>query len=223
MSKTNNNSFPNTAAKYNLNILNSPLLSNLNNNHLLKSQFKIAIWNVCGMKNTATYPSKLNRICSSIELFTPSLVMFSETHLDPNHLKDHPLPRLKSVYPFFKSSSSSSSSGGVSIISKNPIIIHYIHKSGNLIHVSVLDDHQNSIPFILCYASPNERRYYYRLILKRSNVIPDSIICGDLNTDIHNDSYFKHLLLDPLCLTPNDDPSKCTPSFFPRGKGTPKR
>ena len=153
----------------------------------------------------------------------PDLILFTETHLlsDPKNPK-HPLPAIKKLYKHFALGCCASNSGGIAILSKNPIIVHYTHKSGNLIHFSVVDDMNNSIPFIHCYASPSRRQYYYRLILKRSNIIPESIITGDLNTAIINDSYFKSLIFNPLCLTPNQDLTTSKPTFFPRGKGSPK-
>ena len=118
--------------------------------------------------------------------------------------------------------SPSSASGGVSVISKIPIKIHYMHDSGNLIHFSVSDGDDNSIPFILCYANPKEPYYYYNLILERAEIIPDSIICGDMNTDLIKDHYFNQLLLKPLLLTPDTDPDTAKPTYFPRGNGSPK-
>ena len=58
--------------------------------------------------------------------------------------------------------------------------------------------------------------------IKRFNVIPESIITGDLNTDIQNDSYFKSLIFNPLCLNANQNITKAKPTFYPRGKGNPK-
>ena len=67
----------------------------------------------------------------------------------------------------------------------------------------------NSNPVIhYCYVSP-------------FNVIPESIT-GDLNTDIQNDSYFKSLIFNPLCLNANQNITKSKPTFYPRGKGNPK-
>ena len=266
MSVKNNTKDANSGGSKSLvNILNSPLLCNISKNKLLQSKLSVSIWNVNGLKNNPNNPSKLDKIASTIEIHNsnPDLVLFSETHLDPKYLKSHPIPRLKSRYKYFHSSSSSSAKGGVSILSKFPLTIHYVHKSGNLIHFSIEDESNNPIPFIHCYASPSNpfkktlvntnssnhkstnknnfnvksnqsnddikvvkrtrnRRYYYRLILKRFNVIPDSIITGDLNTDIHNDNYFNELLMKPLCLSPDTDPSDCKPTFFPRGNGNPK-
>ena len=208
--------------------LQSPLLSHTKNNKLLKSKLKISLWNTCGLKNTDLKPSKLQDICSTIEIYNPHIVMFNETHLDPDpkakkhNLNNHPLPRLKSVYEHFCNVSPSTASGGVTVISKIPLKIHCKHDSGNLIHFSVSDDESNSIPFILCYANPKEPYYYYNSILERSNIIPDSIICGDMNTDLIRDRYFKHLLLKPLLLTPDTPPINAKPTYFPRGNGSPK-
>ena len=183
----------------------------------------VSLWNTCGSKNTDLKRNKLDDICSTIEVYNPHIVMFNETHLDPNpnaqkhNLKNHPLPRLKSTYEHYCNVSPSSASGGVSVISKIPIKIHCKHDSGNLIHFSVSDDDNNSIPFILCYANPKEPYYYYNLILERSDVIPDSIICGDMNTDLIKDHYFK-----PLLLTPDTEPTTAKPTYFPRGNGNPK-
>ena len=154
--------------------------------------------------------------------------MFNETHLDPDpkvmkhNLKNHPLLRLKNLYEHFCNASPSSASGGVSIISRIPLNIHYIHESGNLIHYSINDVDINSISFVLCYANPKEPHYYYNQILERCEIIPDSIVCGDLNTDITNDHFFKQILLKPLLLTLDTDPSVAKPTYYPRGNGTPK-
>lgn len=193
----------------------------------------ISLWNVNGLKNTKLSKKfskkitlkdqfKLDKIKSSIELFNPNLLLFTETHLDPTFEHLHPVKSIAKKYPFFSLGCSSSCAGGVAILSKTPITVHYKHKSGNLVHFSLKDDDGNSISFIHCYASPKKRRYYFRLILKRSNVIPGSIITGDLNTDIESDSYFKTLLFNPLCLIPSQDITSSKPTFIPRNKTSPK-
>ena len=224
----------------NLNVFNSPLLNRVSSCGFLKKDFKISLWNTCGLKSvhktnsntkmmskfvnhTFNDETKIDKIVTCISFDNPDLILFTETHLlsDPKNPK-HPLPAIKKLYKHFALGCCASNSGGIAILSKNPIIVHYTHKSGNLIHFSVVDDMNNSIPFIHCYASPSRRQYYYRLILKRSNIIPESIITGDLNTDVINDSYFKSLIFNPLCLTPNQDLATSKPTFFPRGKGNPK-
>ena len=218
----------NSSAVNTSDFLSSPLLSDNKNNKLLKSNLSVSLWNTCGLKSTPSNPNKLDNICSNVEIYNPHIVMFTETHLDPNpnakkhNLKNHPLPRLKSYYEHYCNVSPSSASGGVSVISKIPIKIHYMHDSGNLIHFSVSDGDDNSIPFILCYANPKEPYYYYNLILERAEIIPDSIICGDMNTDLIKDHYFNQLLLKPLLLTPDTDPDTAKPTYFPRGNGSPK-
>ena len=210
-----------THTPYNSNSLSSS--PDNKNNKLLKSNLSISLWNTCGLKSTPSNPNKLDNICSNVEIYNPHIVMFTETHLDPNpnakkhNLKNHPLPRLKSYYEHYCNVSPSSASGGVSVISKIPIKIHYMRDSGNLIHFSVSDGDDNSIPFILCYANPKEPYYYYNLILERAEIIPDSLICGDMNTDLIKDHYFNQLLLvKPLLLTPDTDPDTAKPTYFPR-------
>ena len=185
----------------------------------------MSVWNINGLKNNCNNPKKLDNVASAIELFNSKLVLFTETHLEynNNNLSKHPIPRLRSVYPHFCNNSISSNKGGVSVLSRIPLTIHCIHSSGNLIHFSIQDDNMNHIPFILCYASPSQRRFYWNLIVERFNIIPDTIVAGHLNTDILNDNYFKNSLLKPLCLTPDQAPTNAQMSFFPRGLGTPRR
>ena len=206
-------------------LLHSPLLSDIPNNLLLQSNFSVSVWNTNGLKNNNHNPNKLENIASAIELFNSQLVLLTETHLEfkNNNLSKHPISRLRSVYPYFCNNSIASNKGGVSVISKIPLTIHCIHSSGNLIHFSISDVNDNHLPFILCYASPTQRRYYWNIIIERFNIIPDSIIAGDLNTDIVNDNYFKNSLLKPLCLSPDQEPSNAIISFIPRGNGSPRR
>ena len=135
------------------------------------------------------------------------------------------MPSLRKSYPYFSLNCCTSNSGGVAVLSKFPLNVLYKHKSGNLIHFSITDDNLNTLSFIHCYCAPKRRNYYYRLILKRFNVVPESIITGDFNTNILNDkhsSYFKSMILTPLCMTPCQTPSKAKPTFYPRGRGKPK-
>ena len=97
----------NSSAVNTSDFLSSPLLSDNKNNKLLKSNLSVSLWNTCGLKSTPSNPNKLDNICSNVEIYNPHIVMFTETHLDPNpnakkhNLKNHPLPRLKSyLYPY---------------------------------------------------------------------------------------------------------------------------
>ena len=50
-------------------------------------------------------PHKLDKICSAIEIFNPTIVLLTETHLDPNPdelLSTHPIKRLRKLYPHLK-------------------------------------------------------------------------------------------------------------------------
>ena len=116
------------------------------------------------VNHTFNDETKIDKIVTCISFDNPDLILFTETHLlsDPKNPK-HPLPAIKKLYKHFALGCCASNSGGIAILSKNPIIVHYTHKSGNLIHFSVVDDMNNSIPFIHCYASPSRRQYYYRL------------------------------------------------------------